>query len=84
MKKIEDSYFTVSIILSFARNFEQLHFFYHLLEIDTWNTYGILFSVEQMTIFCRAVKISKKSVEQLRFEQMDFEQLTLTHTYYLF
>jgi hypothetical protein len=55
-----------------------LHFFYQLLEIDTWNTYGILFSDEQMTFFCRAVKILKKSVEQWRFEQMDFEQLTLT------
>jgi hypothetical protein len=40
--------------------------------------YGILFSVEQMTFFCRAVEIPKKSVEQLRFKQMDFEQLTLT------
>jgi hypothetical protein len=78
MKKIEDLYFTVSITLSFARNFEQLHFFYHLLKIDTWNTYGILFSVEQMTFFCRAVEIPKKSVKQSRFEQMDFEQLTLT------
>jgi hypothetical protein len=81
MKKIEHLYFTVSIILSFARNFEQLHFFYQLLEIDTWNTYGILFSVEQMTFFCRAVEIPKKSVEQSRFEQMDFEQLTLTPDY---
>jgi hypothetical protein len=31
-----------------------------------------------MPFFCRAVEIPKKSVEQLRFEQMDFEQLTLT------
>jgi len=31
-----------------------------------------------MTFFCRAVEIPKKSVERLRFEQMDFEQLTLT------
>jgi hypothetical protein len=29
---------------------------------------------------CRAVDILKKSVEQLRFEQMDFEQLTLNLT----
>ena len=78
MKKIENLYFTVSIILSHAQNFEQLHFFYQLLKIDTWNMYGILFSVEQMTFFCRAVEIPKKSVEQLRFKQMDFEQLTLT------
>jgi hypothetical protein len=81
MKKIENLYFTVSIILSFAQNFEQLHFFYQLLEIDPWNTYGILFSVEQMTFFCRAVEIPKKSVKQSRFEQMDFEQLTLTPDY---
>ncbi len=26
-----------------------------------------------MTFFCRAVEIPKKSVEQLRFEQMDFD-----------
>ena len=78
MKKIEDLYFTVSIILSSARNFEQFHFFYQLLEIDTWNTYGILFFVEQLTFFCRADDFFKKSVEQLRFEQMHFEQLTLT------
>jgi hypothetical protein len=31
-----------------------------------------------MTFFYRAVKNPKKSVEQLRFKQMDFEQLTLT------
>jgi hypothetical protein len=78
MKKIENLYITVSIILSFSRNFELLHFFYQLLKIDTWNTYGILLSVEQMTFFCCAVEIPKKSVEQSRFEQMDFEQLTLT------
>ena len=62
MKKIEDLFFTVAKILS--------------LEIDTWNTYGILFSVEHMTFFCRAVEIPKKSVEQSRFEQ-----LTLTRFY---
>jgi hypothetical protein len=54
-----------------------------LLEIDTWNTYGILFSVEQMTFFCRAVEIPKKSVKQSKFEQMDFEQLTPTQTDWL-
>jgi hypothetical protein len=32
--------------LSSAQKFEQMQFFYQLLEIDTWNTYGILFSVE--------------------------------------
>jgi hypothetical protein len=78
MKKIEDLYFTVSIILASARNFEQFHFFYQLLEIDTWNTYCILFFVEQLTFFCRADDFFKKSVEQSRFEQMHFEQLTLT------
>ncbi len=80
MKKIEDLYFTVSIILSSARNFEQFPFFYQLLEIDMWNTYGILFSVKQMTFFCRAVEIPKKSVEQSRFEQLHFEQLALTRS----
>jgi hypothetical protein len=43
-----------------------------------WNTYGILFSVEQMTFSSQAVEIPKKSVKQSRFEQMDYEQLTLT------
>jgi hypothetical protein len=83
MKKIEDLFFTVAKILSSARKFEQMHFFYQLLEIDTWNTYGILFSVEQMTFFCRAVEIPKKSVEQSRFEQLHFEQLTLTQIKHL-
>jgi hypothetical protein len=31
-----------------------------------------------MTFFCRADDIFEKTVEQLRFEQMHFEQLTLT------
>jgi hypothetical protein len=31
-----------------------------------------------MTFFCRADDIFEKSVEQSRFEQMHFEQLTLT------
>ena len=31
-----------------------------------------------MTFFCWAVEIPKKSVEQLRFEQLHFKQLTLT------
>jgi hypothetical protein len=78
MKKIEDLVFTVAKILSSAQKFEQMQFFYQLLEIDTWNTYSILFSVEQMTFFCRADDIFEKSVEQSRFEQMHFEQLTLT------
>ncbi len=82
MKNIENLYFTVSIILSFAHNFEQLHFSHQMFKIDTWNMYSILFSVEQMTFFCWAVKIPKKSVEQSRFEQMDFEQLTLTHRFH--
>ncbi len=74
MKKIEDLYFTVSIVFSSAQNFEQLHFF-----LSTAQTYvRHTFSVEQMAFFCRAVEIPKKSVEQSRFEQMDFEQLTLT------
>jgi hypothetical protein len=60
MKKIEDLYFTVSIILSSARNFEQFHFFYQLLKIDTWNTYGILFFVKQLTFFCWADDFFKK------------------------
>jgi hypothetical protein len=37
--------------LSTARNFKQLHFFYHLLENEMWDTYGILLSVEQLTLF---------------------------------
>jgi hypothetical protein len=81
MKKIEDLVFTVTKFFSSARKFEQMQFFYQLLEIDTWNTYGILFSVEQMTFFCRAVDIFKKSVEQSRFEQLHFEQLTLTRKF---
>ena len=80
MKKIEDLVFTVTKILSSARKFEQMQFFYQLLEIDTWNMYGILFSVKQMTFFCRADDIFEKTVEQSRFEQMHFKQLTLTHT----
>ncbi len=83
MKKIEDFVFTVTNILSSARKFEQMQFFYQLLEIDMWNTYGILFSVEQMTFFCRADDIFENSVEQSRFEQMHFEQLTLTHFFVL-
>ena len=67
MKKIELLYFTVQKIVC------------QLLKIDMWNTYGILFSVEQMTFFCRAVEIPKKSVEQSRFKQLHFEQLTMTH-----
>jgi hypothetical protein len=83
MKKIDVLVFTVTKILSSARKFEQMQFFYQLLKIDTWNTYGILFSVKQMTFFCRAVDIFEKNVEQLRFEQMHFEQLTLTRFYQL-
>jgi hypothetical protein len=41
-----------------------MQFFYQLLKIDTWNKYGILFFVEQLTFFCRAVDFFKKSVEQ--------------------
>jgi TolA-binding protein len=52
--------------------------FYQLLERTYTRTYSILFSIEQMPFFCRAVEIPKKSVEQSRFEQMDFEQLTPT------
>ncbi len=37
------------------------------------------FFVEQLTFFCRADDFFKKSVEQSRFEQLHFEQLTLTH-----
>jgi hypothetical protein len=81
MKNIELLYFTVAkFVCQLLDTVEQFHFFYQLLEIDTWNTYGILFSVEQMTFFCRAVEISKKSVEQSRFEQLQFEQLTLTRS----
>ncbi len=74
MKKIELLYITV------AKNCvsSSCTFFHQLLKIDMWNTYGILFSVEQMTFFCRADDIFEKSVEQLRFVQMHFEQLTLT------
>ncbi len=72
MKKIDDFYFTVANILSSARNFEQFHFFYQLLESGfTW--------FEQSRFFCRAVDIFKKSIKQSRFEQLHFEQLTLTH-----
>ncbi len=54
MKKIEDLFFTVTKI----RKFEQMHFFYQLLENEMWYTYGILLSVEQLTLFC---------VEQMTF-----------------
>jgi len=36
-----------------------------------------------MTFFCRADDIFEKSVEQSRFEQMHFEQLTLTRYFEL-
>ncbi len=51
MKKIEDLFFTVTKILSSARKFEQMHFFYQLLKNKKWYTYGILLSVEQLTLF---------------------------------
>jgi hypothetical protein len=67
MKKNEDLFFTVTKILSSAQKFEQMQFFYQLLENDMLYTYGILLSVEQLTLFvssrwhfwkkCRAVKI---------------------------
>jgi hypothetical protein len=34
-----------------------------------------------LTFFCRADDFFKKSVEQSRFEQLHFEQLTLTHIF---
>jgi hypothetical protein len=40
--------------------------------------YSIVFFVEQLTFFCRADDFFKKSVQQSRFEQLHFEQLTLT------
>ncbi len=61
--------------MSFAQNLEQLQFFDQLLENKMWYTYGILF-VEQLKFFCRADDFFEKSVEQLRFEQMNFKQLT--------
>ena len=51
MKKIEDLFFTVAKILSSARFFEQMHFFHQLLENEMWYTYGILLSVEKLTLF---------------------------------
>jgi hypothetical protein len=36
-----------------------------------------------LTFFCRADDIFKKSVEQSRFEQLHFEQLTLTREIWL-
>jgi hypothetical protein len=39
-----------------------------------WN--GILFFVEQLTFFCQADGIFEKRVEQSKFKQMNFEQLT--------
>ncbi len=46
-----------------------------------WHVEHVLhtFFVEQLTFFCRADDFFKKSVEQSRFEQLHFEQLTLTH-----
>jgi hypothetical protein len=80
MKRIELLYFTVAkncVSINCSTLSSSCTFFHQLLKIDTWNTYGILFSVEQMTFFCRADDIFEKSVEQSRFEQMHFEQLTL-------
>jgi hypothetical protein len=67
MKKIEDLFFTVTKILSTARNFVQLHFFYQLLKkqnvVHIWHTFVCravdAFCVEQMTFLkkCRAVEI---------------------------
>jgi len=79
MKNIELLYFTVAkycvstarqLFLSTARNWHMEHV-------------GILFSVKQMTFFCWALEIHKKSVEQSRFKQLQFEQLTLTLLYLL-
>ncbi len=47
MKKMEDLYFTVAIILSSAQNFEQLHFF-----LSTARTYVRTYVGH--TFFCRA------------------------------
>ncbi len=60
MKKIEDLFFTVTKILSTARNFEQLYFFYHLLENEMWYRYDILLTVEQLT-FLKKVSSSRDS-----------------------
>ena len=61
MKKIELLYFTViKNCVNCSTLSSSCTFFHQLLEIDTWNMYGILFSVEQMIFFCRAVEIPKK------------------------
>ena len=78
MKKIEDFVFTVTKILSSARKFEQMQFFFINCSKLTRGTRTAYFFVEQLTFFCPADDFFKKSVEQSRFEQMHFEQLTLT------
>jgi hypothetical protein len=76
MKKIEDLFFTVTKILSTAQNFEQLHFF-----LSTARKQNVVHV--QHTFVCRAVDAF--CVEEMtfwkkvsRYEQLHFEQLTLT------
>ena len=64
MKKIEDLYFTVSIILSSAQNFEQLHFFLSTARTHVRHTFFLSsrchFSVEQSR-FLKKVLSSRDS-----------------------
>jgi hypothetical protein len=82
MKKIELLYFTVAKnCVSTARHCQAVAlFFINCSKLTQGTPSFILLSVEQMTFFCRAVEIPKKSVEQPRFKQLHFEQLTLPNT----
>ncbi len=81
MKNIEDLFFTVTKILSTAWNFEQLHFFFQLLENELLYTYGILLSFEQLMLFvssrwhfwkkCRAVEIWAVEIRAVAFRAVD-------------
>ncbi len=78
MKKIEDLFFTVTKILSSAQKFEQMHFFINCSKTKCGTRTAYFCLSSSWHFLCPADDIFEKSVEQLRFEQMHFQQLTLT------
>jgi hypothetical protein len=78
MKTTEDLFFTVTKILSTARNFEQLPFFFNCSKMKCGTRTAYFCLSGSWCFLCRADDIFEKSVEQSRFEQLQFEQLTLT------
>jgi len=67
-----------SISLSIYLYVSPLYFFISLLGISFYLN-SLSFSSSPSLFpcfFCQAIKVPQKSVEQLRFEQMDFEKLT--------